>query len=38
MDKKTLTRILALVLAILLGLGCFLLPVMAAENDGLSSY
>ena len=38
MDKKTLTRILALILAAVLALGCFLLPVMAAENEGQGSY
>lgn len=31
MDKKTITRILALILAAVLALGCFLLPVLAAE-------
>ena len=38
MDKKTLTRILALILAAVLALGCFLLPVLAAEIEGRSSY
>lgn len=30
MDRKTFTRVLALILAAVLALGCFLLPVMAA--------
>ncbi len=38
MNTKTLTRILALILAAVLALSCFLLPAMAAENEGLSSY
>ncbi len=38
MDKKTLTRILALVLAAVLALGCFLMPVLATEYEGQSSY
>ena len=32
MDKKMLIRILALVMAAILGLGCFLLPAMAAGD------
>ena len=38
MNKQTITRILALILAVILALGCFLLPVLAAETEGLSSY
>ena len=38
MTKQTLTRVLALALAVILALGCFLLPVLAAETDGQSSY
>jgi len=38
MNAKTLTRIMALVLAVVLLLGCFLLPALAAENEGLSTY
>jgi len=38
MNTKLITRILAFVLAVILGLGCFLLPAMAAEYAGPSSY
>ena len=38
MNVKIITRILALILALVLGLGCFLLPVLGAETQGLSSY
>ena len=38
MNAKIITRILALILAVVLALGCFLLPVLAEEADGMSSY
>ena len=38
MNKQTLTRVIAMILAVVLLLGCFLLPALAAENDGLSTY
>ena len=38
MDTKLIVRILAFALAVIMGLGCFLLPAMAAEHTGLSSY
>ena len=33
MDTKLIVRILALVLAVIMGLGCFLIPALAAEAD-----
>ena len=33
MNKQTLVRIMALILAVILGLGCFLLPVLGAETN-----
>ena len=38
MNTKLITRILAFALAVILALGCFLLPAMAAEVEGLSTY
>ena len=38
MDKKMFIRILALVMAAILGLGCFLLPVLGAEPEAISTY
>ncbi len=38
MDKKRIVRIMALMLAVILALGCFLVPAMAAEVEGLSTY
>ena len=38
MNTKLITRIMALALAVILALGCFLLPAMAAENEGRSTY
>ena len=38
MDTKLIVRILAFVLAAIMGLGCFLIPAMAAEPEGLSTY
>jgi len=38
MDRKMIVRILAFALAVIMGLGCFLIPAMAAETEGLSSY
>ena len=38
MNKQTLTRVIAMLLAVVLLLGCFLLPALAAENEGLSTY
>ena len=38
MDTKMIVRILAFALAVIMGLGCFLIPAMAAETEGLSSY
>ncbi len=38
MNTKLIVRILAFALAVILGLSCFLLPALAAETEGLSSY
>ena len=38
MDTKLIVRIMALLLAVIMGLGCFLIPAFAAEPEGLSSY
>ena len=38
MDRKLIVRIVALVLAAILGLSCFLLPAFATEYAGASSY
>ena len=35
MNKQTLSRAIALALAVILALGCFLPPVLAAENGGV---
>ena len=38
MNTKLIVRILALVMAVILGLGCFLIPAIAAEPQSLGSY
>ena len=38
MDRKLIVRIVALALAAILGLSCFLLPAFATEYPGMSSY
>ena len=38
MNTKLIVRILAFAMAVIIALGCFLLPALAAETEGLSSY
>ena len=38
MDTKLIVRILAFAMAVIIALGCFLIPAIAAETDGLSTY